>query len=635
MQFRKDINGLRAIAVIAVVLFHFNVSWLPGGFTGVDVFFVISGFLMTGIIFRGIEQENFSILRFYVSRANRIIPALSVLCLVLLVLGWFYLTPLDYKELSKHVVGSMGFISNVIFSRESGYFDVASNEKWLLHTWSLSAEWQFYIIYPLVLVAMRKFMPVAAMKITILIGTLLGFIFCVIATYKWPNPAYYLLPTRAWEMMIGGVAYLYPIVLKESRKKILEWLGLSLIIASYAFLSESELWPSYLSLLPVLGSFLVIQARRADSFITSNVIFQTLGSWSYSIYLWHWPLAVAIYYFSLGDFFTYVFIALSVLLGFLSNRYIERFRFERYCFNLFFGLKFAPVYMVFVVGLIGAVVFLSNGFEARGSNKQYSLADAVERLKPNHGLSNKCEGKFTLSSDCKTSETPEILVWGDSFSMHLVSGILASKPEAKLIQLTKSSCGPFFNISKMGAGSFADECFEFTKSVKEWLQSNTYLKYAVISSPFNYENQPEIMLRNGDVRALSKIEVVEHFRNTLNELERLGIVPVIFTPPPQSGGNIGKCLDKASFFGEPLSSCDFSIDLITKEQTDIYGWLLEFSSQYKLINLNDYLCSSGVCKTHIDKVYIYRDKGHLSYEGSARLGMDMDFYNLITERSEI
>jgi peptidoglycan/LPS O-acetylase OafA/YrhL len=146
LQFRKDLNGLRAIAVVAVVLFHFNASWMPGGFAGVDVFFVISGFLMTGIIFRGIEQKNFSILRFYVARANRIIPALAVLCLFLLVFGWFYLTPLDYKALGKHAAGSMGFLSNFMYMRESGYFDAASREKWLLHTWSLSVEWQFYII---------------------------------------------------------------------------------------------------------------------------------------------------------------------------------------------------------------------------------------------------------------------------------------------------------------------------------------------------------------------------------------------------------------------------------------------------------------------------------------------------------
>ena len=165
MQFRKDINGLRAIAVIGVVLFHFNPSWMPGGFAGVDVFFVISGFLMTKIIFRGLEQDSFSVLKFYVARANRIIPALSLLCLVLLSVGWLFLSPLEYRALGKHIVSSITFISNIIYWTESGYFDAASQGKWLLHTWSLSLEWQFYIIYPLILVAMKQFLSLKIMKV--------------------------------------------------------------------------------------------------------------------------------------------------------------------------------------------------------------------------------------------------------------------------------------------------------------------------------------------------------------------------------------------------------------------------------------------------------------------------------------
>ena len=296
-MFRKDINGLRAIAVIVVVLFHFNPTWMPGGFAGVDIFFVISGFLMTGIIFRGIEQHKFSVLNFYIARANRIIPALSMLCFALFVFGWFYLTPLDYKALGKHIYGSISFLSNVMYWRESGYFETASHEKWLLHTWSLSVEWQFYLIYPIILVGISKFISLDKMKTVILLGMVIGFAFCVFATYKWPDPSYYLLPTRAWEMMVGGVAYIYPFNIKSKLKIQLEWLGLLLIIASCYFISKETPWPGYLSLLPVLGTFLIIQAQRNDSIITNNIIFQKIGTWSYSIYLWHWPIVVAIYYF--------------------------------------------------------------------------------------------------------------------------------------------------------------------------------------------------------------------------------------------------------------------------------------------------------------------------------------------------
>ncbi|MDH2397129.1 acyltransferase [Providencia rettgeri] len=148
MSFRYDINFLRAIAVMAVVIFHFKPTFLPGGFSGVDIFFVISGYLMTGIIFKGFDKNNFSLVKFYIARANRIIPPLAFLCLILLVFGWFYLSTIDYKNLTKHIASSISFISNIIYSRESDYFDSDANYKWLLHTWSLSVEWQFYIIYP-------------------------------------------------------------------------------------------------------------------------------------------------------------------------------------------------------------------------------------------------------------------------------------------------------------------------------------------------------------------------------------------------------------------------------------------------------------------------------------------------------
>ena len=211
MKFREDINGLRAIAVMGVVLFHFMPQTLSGGFSGVDIFFVISGFLMTGIIFNGFELRNFSIFKFYRSRLYRIAPALIFLCLSLLFLGWFILIPSDYKVLGKHVTSSLLFFSNVIYLRESGYFDAGSYDKWLLHTWSLSVEWQFYLIYPLIMVALKRFYSIKIMKAIILACAIIGFIVSVIVTYKWTDSAYYLLPTRMWQMLIGGVVFLYPI----------------------------------------------------------------------------------------------------------------------------------------------------------------------------------------------------------------------------------------------------------------------------------------------------------------------------------------------------------------------------------------------------------------------------------------
>lgn len=429
MKFRKDINGLRAIAVIAVVLFHFNASWMPGGFAGVDVFFVISGFLMTGIIFRGIEQENFSILKFYVARANRIIPALALLCLVLITFGWFYLTPLDYKSLGKHVASSIGFVSNFIYWLEAGYFDAASKEKWLLHSWSLSVEWQFYIIYPLVLVAMRKLISIKAMRLMIVIATILGFILCVIATYKWPNASYYLLPTRAWEMMIGGVAYIYPFTLQESRKKLVELVGVILVVGSYFLISAENLWPGYLAIFPVLGSFLIIQAQRNNSIITSNIVFQKLGSWSYSIYLWHWPLVAAIYYFSLSSSYVYLGIVLSILLGFLSYKYVEKIKFRNDFSKLFTYLKHKPIYIVLLTAIIGSSIFMTDGVYSRFNYEQQTVLTEIELQKNRPSYDGGCFDYVEVSA-CTyfdgyrlTDNQPSHILLGDSHAQSLVNGL--------------------------------------------------------------------------------------------------------------------------------------------------------------------------------------------------------------------
>jgi len=500
LTFRKDINGLRAIAVIAVVLFHFNQNWMPGGFAGVDVFFVISGFLMTGIIFRGIEQETFSILKFYFDRANRIIPALAFVCLSLLIFGWFYLTPLDYMALGKHAFSSLGFISNIIYLKESGYFDATSHEKWLLHTWSLSAEWQFYIIYPLALVAMRKFISVGAIKIAILLGTIAGFIFCIIATYKWPNAAYYLLPTRAWEMMIGGVAYLYPIIIKESRKKYLEWLGLALIASSYLLISNEDYWPGYLALLPVFGAFLIIQAQRNDSFFTNNAVFQKIGTWSYSIYLWHWPVVVAIYYFSLSDIYVYIGLALSVLLGFLSNKYIEQIKLRQKITSLTGFLGYKPAHIALVICAIAATIFTNNGFVNR-----YDYIDNIANLEVNrelsesyyrknlmHAFSNNgepYEHSFLCTLDgglqststaieCLTKKLGEsgYLIIGDSHGRDALHALKISYPNTNFAMLHQSSCVPTVYTN-------GKNCFDILSDIREkFILNNNHLKGIIFAS---------------------------------------------------------------------------------------------------------------------------------------------------------
>lgn len=207
--FRTDINGLRAWAVVAVVLYHFGVPGFAGGFAGVDVFFVLSGFLMAGIVIGGVEVGRFSLGGFYLARARRILPALLVLVLAVLVVGWFLLMPSDYQTLGRHARESVFFTSNLRYLAESGYFDASSHEKWLLHTWSLSVEWQFYLIYPLVLAGLARLRPGRAVLLGAHVVVLLGsFALCQFLTATKPSQAFFLLQARAWELLLGGLVFL-------------------------------------------------------------------------------------------------------------------------------------------------------------------------------------------------------------------------------------------------------------------------------------------------------------------------------------------------------------------------------------------------------------------------------------------
>ncbi|CAM4095101.1 acyltransferase family protein [Pseudoalteromonas byunsanensis] len=622
MQFRKDINGLRAIAVIAVVLFHFNASWMPGGFAGVDVFFVISGFLMTGIIFKGIERENFSILKFYVARANRIIPALGVLCLVLFIFGWFYLTPLDYRVLGKHIASSMGFISNIIYWTESGYFEAASHEKWLLHTWSLSAEWQFYIIYPIILVAMRKLMSLNAMKTTILVATILGFIFCVITTYQWPNAAYYLLPTRAWEMMIGGVAYLYPLSLTQSKKKLVEWFGLGLILISYIFVSKENLWPGYLALLPVMGTYLLIQAQRNNSVLTGNVIFQYVGKWSYSIYLWHWPLVVAIYYFSLSDYFIYLGILLSIILGFLSHKYIEQIKFKNDFIKPSQYLQCKPFIFVLIIGLVGSCTFISNGINH--PIRAFSTSEEVKYTSYYHrdnyykyipeayslqcnfldSKTHKVKDKG-IADECVTNGNGGIFIWGDSHGQALSYGIREVFTDVNINQVTTASCRPLIKEDIKTIGDIKASCDISNKRAKE----------AIIKI------KPDVILL---------VQRAEHNENEFREIldyiksNNLETKLVLVGPVPQWQPSLPAVIAKRYFDSSLKSINDHSfvdeLFVINEKLHKKYD-----SSDIEYISLIDNLCENNYCLAKVDdnNTPLVWDYGHLSLEGSKYIASEI------------
>ncbi len=325
MQFRQDINGMRAIAVLAVVAFHFGFAALSGGFVGVDIFFVISGFLMTGIVVARHEAGTFSLPGFYLDRGRRIIPPLAVLVAVLLAGGTAWLLPQALLVLGKQAASAMLFVSNMLFWREAGYFDTDSETKWLLHTWSLSVEWQFYILYPLIVVPLLRIggrrLLLAGLGVLFVASLLLS----VRLSVTQPSAAFFLLPTRAWEMLAGGLVFLLP-SLPSRIARAGQVAGLALIAVAL-FVARAEGWPGWLATVPVLGSALLIAADRRTSRVTGNPVVTWIGLRSYSIYLWHWPVAVLLVTNDrLADpRLALAGCAVSLLLGHGSYQWVERF----------------------------------------------------------------------------------------------------------------------------------------------------------------------------------------------------------------------------------------------------------------------------------------------------------------------
>lgn len=647
MIFRKDINGLRAIAVIAVVFFHFNESWLTGGFAGVDVFFVISGFLMTGVIFRGLESNNFSILSFYAARANRIIPALAFLCLTLLIFGWFYLTPLDYKTLGGHVVSSLGFFSDIVFWQESelGYFGADSHQKWLLHTWSLSVEWQFYIIYPLVLVLLTKFLSLSAIRALVLFGMISGFIFCAFASYAWPNAAYYLLPARVWEMLLGGVAYLYPLKLGDNQKKIFEWFGLALIMLSYAIMSSEDFWPGYMALMPVIGAFLIIQAGRERSFIMNNIVSQKLGQWSYSIYLWHWPIVVAMYYFSLGKWFVYAGIILSVVVGFLSYHYIENLRFKPGFGRIKDGrikdgrtnaLAFRPAYIAVVGIVLGAIVFLNNGVEWHYP-KNVLIADQ-ESLNQNP-LKDECHVGYGDVPECIYGDGDlGVIVIGDSHAQSIVRSVEKSLPDGQsVMDWTMSGCRTIEGIYKIiSKGRENRYCGEFVayalEEVKRYpgvpvIVTNRYTemllgpneKEFIYKAKKPYEFIPG--LEGYAKRDQAYLQAMnDAFVNTLCAFSENNPV-FLLDQIPELKLNVPRTMAKEFMKGNDGFRVRVSLDEYESRHASFRGVSkrLQHQCQVHSIDVMNHFCDSEYCYGDIDGRPVYYDDDHLSEYGASLL----------------
>ena len=453
--YRPDIDGLRAVAVSLVVLYHAFPNQLPGGYVGVDIFFVISGYLITQILARELQEGTFSIARFYERRVGQIFPALLVVLIVVILAGGALLLPLEYQQLGLDAYAAAAFVSNFASLMHSGYFDVASSSKPLLHLWSLGIEEQFYLAWPLILLFIHRLRQPAGLAVAIL--ALVSFLANISLIAAVPIATFYLPFTRAWELLAGALLALLPRERpSQATANVLSIGGILLIGTAAWLLTPKSHFPGWWALLPVVGTCLIVSSPGAppNKIVLGSPGFVAVGLISYPLYLWHWPLLV------FGDSVIVKstdlkrggLVALSLLLAWLTYRFVEPI-FRRGALNhkKIAGLAGGMI----VTGLLGCLIFADDGFEwryPRDVRDFLSKAALVEPWQTSSCLLGN-QQELVLDPCIDRNARPLLMVWGDSTAGALIPGLrsLQQARQFGLAQFTISSCPPLLDdIANMG-----------------------------------------------------------------------------------------------------------------------------------------------------------------------------------------
>ena len=637
--YRPEIDGLRALAVLPVIFYHIFAALVPAGFLGVDVFFVISGYLITGVLAADLVQDRFSLWRFYERRARRILPALFLVIAACILPAAALMLPGQHANFGLAVLAAVGFVSNLLYYGSTGYFMPSAEMMPLLHTWSLAVEEQFYLFFPVILYAAwrlnRRSLPVVV--------AVLGLGSLVIALWlsrSDPAANFYLLPGRAWELMAGALVALWrqrpPRILAE----ILATTGLALIGITYVLPDGGSLVPGLPALLPVGGAALFLWASSGSRVgqLMAVAPLRWIGLISYSAYLWHWPL-LAFWHLRGGREMTVtlgvLIVAATLVLATLTFIFVERpFRnrgpsavFPSRALVPFLGAGAAALLLFGLLPMMPANV---------GSGINRSDGASIEaRLGTNYGLGMACEGTFTLDPACRTSERPEVLLWGDSYAMHIAPAIRAAGDWGGMIQMTKSSCAPILGLSTAPTEYAADwylGCLRFNDEVFAWLAGASSVRIVVLSSNFNILFND---LRRPDGLLIpapkAPVAIRAAFLDTVARIRALGIQVVVVSPTPATGADLGQCLASAELAGGPPTACDFTLAESANVNREAIAFLRSLSDQVPVIDLTTLICPGGQCATRTGDVFLYRDSGHLSVEGAEWLGRTYRFDRLIRQ----
>lgn len=648
--YRPDIDGLRAVAVLLVVVFHAFPTLLPGGFVGVDVFFIISGYLISTILLEGLRTKSFQFSTFYARRIKRIFPALLAVLLACYGFGWFALLAEEYKQLGKHMAGGAGFIANFIFWREAGYFDNAADTKPLLHLWSLGIEEQFYLLWPLVLWAAHK--KKINVLLTLVVVGLGSFVWNVKATYSHSVEAFYAPWTRFWELLCGSflawsslhqkhlnanpssagntlwqrVENLFARTFQPSQGTLRQCqsiLGMLLIGVGTCLLSKEAHFPGFWALLPTTGAVLLIAAGPQawiNRVILSNRLFVWIGLISYPLYLWHYPLlsfARIIESKTPSARVRIVAMVVAVGLAWLTYRFIEK--------PLRFGKKnekFKILLLLVFMGMVGGVGFITyqkGGFAFR------------------HGKLGRMYAQFTFSPWLGIPPHPSIVLLGDSHAGHFGPGLIKSGLGSSTADYSKGGCLPFYDVDVYSPSQKKGDCKKHANAALALLEKSPETKVVVLAGrgPIYLTGED---VANGKTHKIpgwgmtlennptltDRVEIYRTgLRNTLTWLLVHNKKVIFVLDNPELGFDPRICVARPlRFWSRPKSPCAISRESF-EQRTAAYRQLvremLQNFPQVTVFDAAQPLCDQNHCWAIKEERMLYTDTNHLSEDGATYL----------------
>lgn len=639
--YREDIDGLRAIAVLAVVFYHAGLKYFSGGYVGVDVFFVISGYLITGIIVREIQENKFTLSRFYERRIRRIFPAVFTLILFVMIASALLYDAADYSNISRSAIATTFFSSNVLFWKESGYFEDPSTLKPLLHTWSLAVEEQYYIFFPLLMLLIARFFK--SRFNTIILVLLIGsFALNIYGTYQYTSAAFYFMPMRAWELFTGSMlVFTSPTTpIKTGIRNLISALGVGAILASIVLFSEETIFPGWAAALPVFGSALVLYCgSEGETFIkkilsSSPLVF--IGKISYSLYLWHWTLLVMGKYYLIREPTTVdliYWLVITFMISTLSWRFIETpFRVgKKWTRKRIFAFGAASMALTAV---ISGAVYLSSGFPQRfASPTQTESIDDPERIRWGQCITEHKKEPPTEVSLCTIGAKngkPEFLLWGDSHSRAVAPAVNKSASASGVTGYYSSmpGCIPLLGIDRQD--QFQGSCSTYNDMLINFLEDHREIKTVILAGRWSISADGR-KFKNEEGATKRQIDVWEGRKGTNAELFDLGLnrtvekllemdrQVVIISGIPEVGYNVPSSYAIASRTGRDVNviiapTLQEYLDRNRDANNTIFT--IEKNLPVLVIDPAEAMCNEEICLVVVDGQSLYRDDDHLSTFGA-------------------